>query len=200
MTRRIKVTVALAAVAVAAILLAGTSYAMGLYGHAGQLPAQASGCGGVAMDDMHSTMWNSLASGLGLTSEELTEALSGGQTLLEIANEKGIDEEQLAARMLDAMKAAFDQQVTGGSLTPEQAEAMLETAREHMTPDHVASMAGASGPMSGPSHMGGWAGGIDMDAMHDSMHGTGEPAGGSCHGDQPGGTNDPGPNMMSRVF
>lgn len=201
MTRRRKLALAAALVAVAALLLAGTSYARSL---ASQEPREANplaGCGDAAMGDMHSTMRASLAQSLGLTPEQLDKALAEGKSLEKLASEKGIDKEKLAEKMLAAMKAALDQQVAQGKLSSEQAKAMLEAAKSHMTPEHIASM----GNMTGSMH-GGTGVGQDMDSMHESMHGSDETSGGSCHGDESGGSmmgggmRNPGRSMMGQQF
>ncbi|MHB1159954.1 MAG: hypothetical protein ACYC66_02465 [Chloroflexota bacterium] len=117
MTRRRKLALAAALVAISALLLVGTSYAGSLVSQEPKEADPAAGCGNAAMGNMHSTMWASLAQSLGLA------------------------------------------------------------------PEHIASMGGTADSMHG-----GTSAGQDMGVMHESMHGSDKAAGGSCHGDETGGS------------
>ncbi len=201
MIRKRKLVLAAALVAVAALVLAGTSYARSLASQEPRVADLVAGCGDVATGDMHSTMWASLAQSLGLTPEQLDRALAEGKSLESLAGEKGISNEKLAEKMLAAMKAALDQQVAQGKLSSEQAKALLDGAKSHMTPEHIVSMGSTAGSMHGGT--GAWQ---DMDAMHQSMHGSDEAFGAPCHGDETGGsmmgggTGSPGRSMMGQQF
>ncbi len=202
--RRRKLALVITVVAAAGLLLAGTAYARSLSVQ-NQDEAANQGCGGGDMGDMHSTMWPSLAKSLGLTTDQLDNELAGGKSLEKIAAEKGISSDKLAEQMLAAMKVALDQQVAQGKLTSEREEAILDGAKKHMTPEHIASM----GSMTGSMH-GGTGAGSSMDSMHSSMHGAGSEPGagiasdGSCGGDgtgtgtTSGGMMSPGGSMMGQ--
>jgi hypothetical protein len=173
----------------------------------GQAPV---GCGGLAMGDMHTAVWGSLAASLGMSAAELDEAMAGGVSLLELAQARGLAPEQLAEEMLAAMETALNEQIARGNLTSEQASSLLQAARTHMTPEHLTAM----GSMA--EHMSGWSGSFDMNAMHESMHGPGngfgmgsmhggmggqgEPGGGSCHEDEAGETRYPVRSMMRMML
>ncbi len=194
MTRKGKLIAAATVVAVAALLIAGTSYARS---PAEQGEAVAGWeCGDVAAVDIHSTMWASLAEGLGVTTDQLDKALAQGRSPEELAKEKGISPEQLAEKMVAATKAAVDKQVTTGALSREQADSLLNTAREHMRPEHVASMFGMTGAIHGRLSADG-----AMASMHESMEGVGDPSGESCHeGEFSNGMMGPEPSMMGQRF
>ncbi len=177
MTTRRRFGIAIAVVSTAILLMVGTSYARSIYASEPPAAAPAAGCGGDAAGGMHSAMWGALAGSLGLTTDELDQALADGKTLEALAAEKGINKEQLAEKMYAAMKDAVDQQVAAGSISREQADRMLESAKGHMTPEHVASMGNMTGSMQG-GH------GASMGSMHRSMHGEDEATEGSCHGDE----------------
>jgi parvulin-like peptidyl-prolyl isomerase len=160
--------VTVAVVALAAVLVAGTSYARTLVSPDDEV-GQAVGCGGgAAMGDMHSTMWSSLAKALDVTTDQLDKAVAEGKSLPDFALEKGINSEQLSKKMLEAMKGALDEQVASGAISREQADAMIASAGSHMTPEHLSSMGNVGGQMHG---------GVDMGSMHSSMHGSGTGSG-----------------------
>ena len=132
-------------------------------GHMGGMMNGSGMMGGIDMDDMHAWMsagggmhaqvWQSLAKTLGLTPDELTTQLNNGKTLTQLAQEKGITEEQLASALETAVKASLNQLVAGGKLTQDQADQMLE----HMAGnylwmvEHWSSMNGAGGCHDNPS-------------------------------------------------
>lgn len=74
---------------------------------------------------MHTLVWDTVASALGLTSDELTAELNSGKTLAVLAEEKGLDWAALVAELESAHQAGLAQAVTDGILTQEQADAML---------------------------------------------------------------------------
>lgn len=67
---------------------------------------------------------------LGMTSDELSTALQSGQTLEEIATEKGVDIADVQAAIQtvhrEEMRAQIEQAVTDGTLTQEKADWLLE--------------------------------------------------------------------------
>ena len=75
---------------------------------------------------VHETVWNALAKQLGLTPEELTAQINAGKTLAQLAQEKGVSTQDLAATMENGMKAGVAQAVKDKVLTQEQADLMLK--------------------------------------------------------------------------
>lgn len=67
---------------------------------------------------------------LGMTSDELSTALQSGQTLEEIATEKGVDIADVQAAIQtvhrEEMRAQIEQAVTDGTMTQEKADWLLE--------------------------------------------------------------------------
>jgi hypothetical protein len=74
---------------------------------------------------MHTMVWNGLADALGLTSEQLNAELASGKTLAQIAEARGVSQEQLAVALEKSVKAGLDTAVADGVLTQEQADWML---------------------------------------------------------------------------
>ena len=67
-----------------------------------------------------------ISSLLGMTPEEIYAERSEGKTLSDLAEEKGITDQQLIDAMLAGRKEAVNQAVTDGRLTQEQADWMLK--------------------------------------------------------------------------
>lgn len=67
-----------------------------------------------------------IAEFLGLTADELTEQIVAGKSLAEIAEDKGISEEQLIVKLTEIYKTKLDQLVTDGSITEDQKATFLE--------------------------------------------------------------------------
>ncbi len=70
---------------------------------------------------------------LGLSTNDLTTALRGGKTLLDVAREKNVDVSKLRTAIADAEKAAIDQAVKDGKLTQAQADSF----KSRLTPDNI---------------------------------------------------------------
>jgi hypothetical protein len=70
------------------------------------------------------------AEALGMTADELSTQLWGGKTLAELADEAGVDlqdvRDAVDAANLEATKAAIEQAVTDGSMTQAQADWLLQ--------------------------------------------------------------------------
>lgn len=70
------------------------------------------------------------AQALGMTSDELTTALQSGQTLEEIATEKGVDIADVQAAIQavhrEEMRAQIEQAVADGTMTQDKADWLLE--------------------------------------------------------------------------
>ena len=66
-----------------------------------------------------------VAQKLGMTASELTSALQGGQTIDQIAQSKSVSIDDLNKVALDAAKSALADQVKQGTITQQQADALL---------------------------------------------------------------------------
>jgi hypothetical protein len=67
-------------------------------------------------------MLQAVADKLGLTADELTSKLSDGQTLVDIAQEQGVAEDDLPTLLKEARSDALQVAVSDGVLTQEQAD------------------------------------------------------------------------------
>ena len=72
------------------------------------------------------------ASILGLTVEQLQAERLAGKSLVQIAASKGIDEDALIAKLLEARKATVNELLTAGKITQAQADYMLSNMAEHV--------------------------------------------------------------------
>jgi hypothetical protein len=73
------------------------------------------------------------ATALGMTSDELRTALRDGQTIAEIAAEKGVDVQTVIDAMAAEVKTHLDEEVAAGERTQEEADAKLADAIERIT-------------------------------------------------------------------
>jgi hypothetical protein len=73
-----------------------------------------------------------VASILGLTVEELQAERLAGKSLVDIAASKGMNEDALIAKLLDARKASVAQLLAGGKMSQAQADYMLSNMAEHV--------------------------------------------------------------------
>jgi predicted transcriptional regulator len=106
---------------------------------------------GVEMEDVREAMratrqaghspwatYDTVAEALGLTPDELFAELHEGKTLSEIAEEQGVEmdevREAVSAAQVEAQKAAIEQAVEDGRLTEEQADWMLEGLEKGFLP------------------------------------------------------------------
>jgi hypothetical protein len=89
-------------------------------------PAGGPGLGnrGVVDGAIRTAALDAAAKTLGMTSADVTTALKGGKTLLDLAREKNVDVTKLRTAIADAEKAAIDQAVKDGKLTQAQADAL----------------------------------------------------------------------------
>jgi hypothetical protein len=95
-----------------------------------------------------------VAQGLGISSDELYALRSEGKSIAQIAEEKGVALDDVTASMLATHKAGLDERVQAGTLTQEQADAMLGFMQTRI--DAVVEATGAGprhgmvGPRGGP--------------------------------------------------
>jgi len=69
---------------------------------------------------------------LGLAPEEIREMRQEGNSLVEIAADKGISEQQLVEAIMAARKAEVQARVTAGTLTQERANVMLQNMEQNV--------------------------------------------------------------------
>jgi hypothetical protein len=102
---------------------------------------------------VHDSVWAALSEQLGLTPEELTAEINSGKTLAQVAEEKDVSTQDLAAAMKSAMEAGLQQAVDNGNMTQEQAELMLQNMEgryEWMITNMGAGLTGPRGGRMGP--------------------------------------------------
>ena len=124
---------------------------------------------------MHIEVWESLADALGLSVDELSDELSSGKTLVELAEEKGLTQADLGAVLERTHQEELAEAVAAGVLTEEQADAMLEgmNGRYEWMLDNMGIGAGYGAR--------GWRGGM-MGGFYGRSGTNGEFAPGWCHG------------------
>lgn len=72
------------------------------------------------------SMGAAIADLFGMTPDELADARNDGQSLADLAGQKGVDQQTLVDTMLAQRKEMLAQAVADGRVTQEQADAMLE--------------------------------------------------------------------------
>jgi Spy/CpxP family protein refolding chaperone len=75
---------------------------------------------------MHDYVEQALAAKLGLTEEQVEDALASGKTMYQIALDNGVAEADLSAFLTSVHQVAFDKAVAAGVVTQEQADWMLQ--------------------------------------------------------------------------
>ena len=70
---------------------------------------------------------------LGITADELRTALEGGQTIAEVAAEKGVDVQTVIDAMVAEAKTHLDEEVAAGEHTQEEADQKLADVTERIT-------------------------------------------------------------------
>lgn len=128
------------------------------YGAGGNMMGGRGMRGNTAMGDgiLHDAMVAVYAQELGVSVEDLNARLNNGETISQIAAEKGLTAEQFSALMTDARSQAIDQAVAEGTLTQEQAD-WLKTRGAQMN----SGTAGIRGGRGGRGERGAYAGNQD---------------------------------------
>ncbi len=80
--------------------------------------------GSNAYGPMHDVMVKALADKIGLTTDEVQKRLDNGESLWQIAQSKGLSDQDIRQLMLDTHDATLAQAVTDGRITQEQADWM----------------------------------------------------------------------------
>lgn len=88
------------------------------------------GPGMQALANVHRAMLDAAAQKLGLTTTDLIAQLRSGQTLTQIAQSKGIAEQDVINAALSAAKTQLDQEVANGTLTQVQANAIYTSLQQ----------------------------------------------------------------------
>jgi hypothetical protein len=104
----------------------------------------------------------------GLTEEELLAELEGGKTMPVLLDEMDIDLSVFHQAVADARQAAVDEAVAAGTITPEQAQVMLQRMQERQ----AAGEQGPYGPQAGAPY-GPGDGTCDETGPHGSKTGAG---------------------------
>lgn len=91
-----------------------------------------------------------VAETLGLTPEEIREAIASGQTLADLAEANGSSAEELVDAILAEIKEHLDEKVAAGDMTQEEADEKLAKAQERVT-----EFVNNTKPPKGPRHRGG---------------------------------------------
>jgi polyhydroxyalkanoate synthesis regulator phasin len=99
------------------------------------------------------------ASYLGITQAELRTQLESGQTLAEVAKDRGKSVDGLVDALYDAAKTKLDDAVAAGRLTKEQEEQILSDLRQRITDLVNGEHPGPFGKGFGPDRFGGFRAG-----------------------------------------
>ena len=108
-----------------------------------------SGSGGFSMN--HEMMFgvtpmhDDVAMQLGMTTQDLYNLMSSGKSMVQIAKEKGITEQQLMDNIMAGRRAAYSQAVKEGHMTQAQADAMLQSLNNNLKTMVNGQGTGASG-------------------------------------------------------
>ena len=76
-----------------------------------------------------------IATALGISEQELRQDLQGGKTLKDIAASKGMDEAAFRSKLVAAVKAELDKQVSAGKVTQQQEDMVLQRLQNGRLPE-----------------------------------------------------------------
>ena len=102
---------------------------------------------------MHDYVEQALADKLGITEEQVEDALAAGKPMYQIALDNGIKQEDLATFMNGVHKDAFDKAVKDGVMTQQQADWMLQRM-QNMYQNGYGNGTGTGCPMGGGAGFG----------------------------------------------
>lgn len=97
----------------------------------GQMNMSAACCTGTSMS-VESSIHEDVAQHLGMTPQDLDNHLAAGKSMVQLAAEKGVTEQQLMDAIMTSRRTAYDQAVKAGSMTQEQADAMLQDLNSNL--------------------------------------------------------------------
>lgn len=170
-----KYLIALLAVALLALGIAGFASAQTSTPQSNPYPAFGSGMrggrgsmrgmmGGYRPQDgtgiLHDYMIAAFANALGLSPEELESRLAAGETLWQVAQSEGFSAEEFSQLWIEARTAALEQAVADGVITQEQADWM----NARMQARQSAGYGPGFGPCLGGGRYGGFRGGTRWGA------------------------------------
>jgi hypothetical protein len=112
------------------------------------------GQGGQYAGSMHTYMVEAVAKALDISVDDLNAELTAGKTMWQVAEDKGLTQEQFTTVMQDARKVALAKMVEDGVITQEQADWMLS----RMAGQNVTGQDGPNG-CPGMGGQGGFGGG-----------------------------------------
>ncbi len=135
-----------------------------------------------------------VAEALGLTPEELNTDLQAGETLAEIAQEQNVPEDTVIAAIVAPYAEQLKLQVRYGYLTEDQADTLLETAREHASSLLEENLSGTGRNADWWEEMEDYC--DNMMGDYDGSTGYGGMMGGGMMGNYGGGYGMMGPGMM----
>ena len=101
---------------------------MGPWGHQ---PGYGVGPGQGLMADYSDIIHEAIADALGINVSDFEAAIEDGETVFSLAQEYGVDFDELRAAMDEARAEAVDQAIEDGTITEEQAEWMKQGPRGH---------------------------------------------------------------------
>lgn len=107
-------------------------------------PARAKGPGHHGPRDKFGRNLDAAARAIGITTEELRTALSGGQSLADVARSKGVDPEAVVSALAGEFKTRLDQAVAAGRITQAQADEKLAA-----TTERIRAMVNGETPLKG---------------------------------------------------
>lgn len=94
--------------------------------------------------------WVTAASeALGMEAADMTDALRGGDSLQQVAEDQGVDYEVVSQAILDAAKADLDALVEAGTITQERADERLDALDQALQSDEFPPLRGRHGPGPG---------------------------------------------------
>ena len=88
------------------------------------------------------------AQALGMTTDELHTALDGGQTLAQVASDKGVNVQVVVDALVASATNHINEEVTSGEITQAQADQKLADLSQHVT-DRVNNPRPEGGPRGG---------------------------------------------------
>lgn len=121
----------------------GPGHKPGMQGPGGNVPGPR-GARGRVPGPQDRAMLGGVSQIVGMSPQELREALRGGKTLLQIASDKGISQDQLKSSLISAMDQRLNEAVQAGRLTAEQAAQMKQ--RHEQFVDRLLQGFGPGGP------------------------------------------------------
>lgn len=77
-------------------------------------------------------MHDDVARYMGMTTQDLYNQMAAGMSMVQIAAQRGITEQQLMDTMMAGRRAAYDQAIKAGRMTQAQADAMLQNMNSNL--------------------------------------------------------------------